>query len=210
MPLDVALQDVVEDVVRRQRILIGLVRPQLRRRRLRQARLRNDRAARASGSASARRGRPSSSARRRSRRGRRTCRRTACSSRPRAPTCCRSSAAARRACSTAPSAGCRGCAPGCSLRSTSRRGPANASRERARRIARIDVVDRQRQRLDAEVRRQLPRIVDAAAARVRRRHQHAEHVIARRAPRRRSRRSAPSRCRPTGRARRSRKPHLRA
>ena len=38
--LDVPLQDVVEHVVRRQRILIGLVRPQLGRRRLRQRRSR--------------------------------------------------------------------------------------------------------------------------------------------------------------------------
>ena len=58
---------------------------------------------------------------------------------------------------------------------TSRAAPANASRSvpvhRAHRL-----VDRQRKRLDAEVDGQLPRVVHAAAARVRRRHQDAEHV----------------------------------
>ena len=51
--LDVALQDVVEDVVGRQRILIGLVRPQFGRRRLRQDRLGNHRPRRACRSATA-------------------------------------------------------------------------------------------------------------------------------------------------------------
>ena len=45
MALDVALQDIVEDVVRRQRVLIGLVRPQLRGRRLGERRLRDHGAA---------------------------------------------------------------------------------------------------------------------------------------------------------------------
>ena len=65
-------------------------------------------------------------------------------------------------------------------------------------------LDRQRQRLDAEVRGERQRVVDAAAAREGRRHQHAEHVRRRRAPRRRWRPSAPSRCRPRARAPRGR------
>ena len=54
--------------------------------------------------------------------------------------------------------------------------PANASRSVAS-IACIAVIDRQRERLDTQVRGELPRILDAAAARVGRRHQDAQHVI---------------------------------
>ena len=45
--LDVALQDLVEHVVGRQRVLVGLVGPQLGRRRLGEHRFRDDRACRA-------------------------------------------------------------------------------------------------------------------------------------------------------------------
>ena len=185
MPLDVPLQDVVEHVVRRQRILIRLIRPQLGRRRLGQRRLRNHRPPRRLVPP------PRHAVHHRlrhvgdHRRGRRTCRRTACSSRPTARTCCRSSAAARRAVfesaiSRLPRI--RAWMFSCGDAGRIRAERARSVPSNARITASIGSVIVSMPRFA----RQLVRIVEAALARIGRRHQHAEHAGRRRAPRPRS------------------------
>ena len=127
--LDVGLEDRVEHVVRRQRVLVGLVVAQLGRRRARDDPLGDHAAERVA--VARRAGRRASWRCPSARRSRRPCRRRASRSRPPSRSCCRWSARSRRTCSTAPSASCRGCAPGCSPRS--RRRPARGTAARARR-----------------------------------------------------------------------------